>query len=161
MLGILPSTWGPCSIFCRDPWGVPRFLCHWLSESREAYHGLPGARHWILKHERFTQAQDWTPQICVSRISANYVLTHQDLTKWPLEERDPAALPQPSLLIFWKEKALLHTEKVLQGLQNTVRSLTWCKSNQGISIPTRTQFLCTCIWNPRGHLLRKCPLTDL
>ena len=105
--------------FSCDPWGLPFFLCHWLWEW-EAYCGPAEATHWILKHERFTQAQDWTPQICVSKIPANYVLLTSalwcDLGK---RERGPPALPWPPLLI------LSHTEKVLQGLENTITSLIW------------------------------------
>lgn len=119
--------------FSCDPWGLPFFLCHWLWEW-EAYCGPAEATLWILKHERFTQAQDWTPQICVSKIPANYVLMTSalwsDLGK---RERGPPALPWPPLLI------LSHTEKILEGLQNTVTSLIWYRSSQDISIQVSTR----------------------
>lgn len=116
-----------------DPWGLPFFLCHWLWEW-EAYCGPAEATHWILKHEIFTQAQNWTPQICISRIPANYVpMTSALWSGLGKRERGPPALPQPSLLI------LFHMEKVLQGLQNTITSLIWYRSSQDISIQISTQ----------------------
>ena len=130
------QTLGGLVAFCCDPWGLPFSLCHCLWEW-EAYCGPAGAPHWILKHEKFTQAQDWIPHICVSRIPASYDLMTSalwsDLVRDSEGHRGALAPPRPPLVI------LSHTEKVLQGLQNTTTSLIWYKSSQDISIQISTR----------------------
>lgn len=155
MLGILPNTWGPWSILLW-PLGLP-LSCVTAHGVRKAYHGPAGARHWILRKERFTQLQTGL---------------HRLHLKSPRQLCPDAPVPYGVTLKNKKRELLLFLEPPSLTLCLTLKQPfmvygtqlhSWPDISQTTSLAPKQwlNFYCLCVCNPRGTLLRKCSLTDL